>query len=114
MAFVVENRGSDISIVSSIWRTETGDVAQFMSLAITKFSMIVMKQYGRTTLTMRGPETKATLTDCPQDAEFFGMEFDFGTHMLPVPSHLLVDGSVDITNDGGSSFWLADGYWEFP
>ena len=48
MAFVAEHRDSDIPIVTSIWRTESGDVAQFMSLACT--NMVVMKQYGRTTL----------------------------------------------------------------
>jgi hypothetical protein len=99
--------------VTSIWRTESGDVAQFMSLASTKFSMVVMKQYGRTTLTFRGPETKPTLTDCPPDAEFFGMEFGLGTRMETVPSHLLVDGSIDIAGEGGK-FWLAGRYWDFP
>jgi len=114
MAFIFENRDSDIPLVTSVWRTESGDVAQFMSVACTKFSMVVMKQYGRTTLTFRGPETRPTLTDCPENAEFFGMEFELGTHMRPVPSQLVVDGSVDITNDGSRSFWLAGRYWDFP
>lgn len=114
MAFVVEERGSDVPIVTSVWRTTTGDVGQFMSLASTGFSIVVMKQYGRTTLTLRGPETRATLTDCPQDAEFFGMEFEFGTHVTAVPSQELVNGSIDISDDGNRSFWLAGRYWEFP
>ena len=114
MAFVIEARGSDIPIVSSVWRTTTGDVAQFMSLASTGFSIVVMKQYGGTTLTLRGPETKASLTECPQDAEFFGMEFEFGTHVPAVPSQALVDGSIDISAVGGRSFWLAGSYWDFP
>jgi AraC-like DNA-binding protein len=113
MAFVVEHRESDIPIVTSIWRTESGDVAQFMSVAGTQFSIVVMKQYGRTTLTFRGPETRATLTDCPPDAEFFGIEFGLGTHVETVPSQALVDGSIDIS-EGGSSFWLAGRYWDFP
>ena len=114
MSFIFESRESDIPIVTSVWRTESGDVAQFMSLASTKISMVVMKQYGRTTLTFRGPETRPTLTDCPDNAEFFGIEFDLGTHLQPVPSQALVDGSVDIADDGSRSFWLAGRYWDFP
>jgi AraC-like DNA-binding protein len=114
MAFVIEQRGSDIPLVASVWRTTTGDVSQFMSLASTGFSMVVMKQYGRATLTLRGPETRTSLTDCPQDAEFFGMDFEFGTHLTAVRSQALVDGSIDISDDEGRSFWLAGRYWDFP
>src|SRR3954471_4125067 len=95
MAFVFEQRGSDIPIVNSIWRTESGDVAKFMSVASTKFSLVVMKQYGRQTLTVRGPETRPTLTDCPENAEFFGMEFELGTFTPAIPSQALVNGSFD-------------------
>jgi AraC-like DNA-binding protein len=114
MAFLVEQRSSDIPIVSSIWRTESGDVAKFMSVASTKFSLVVMKQYGRQTLTVRGPETRPTLTDCPENAEFFGMEFELGTFTPAVPSQLLVDGSFDMPDSGRQSFWLAGRYWQFP
>jgi AraC-like DNA-binding protein len=113
MSFVVDHRESDIPFVTSVWRTESGDVSQFMSVACTKFSMVVMKQYGRATLTFRGPETRATLTDCPPDAEFFGMEFGLGTRVETVPSHSLVDGSIDIQGEGGR-FWLAGRYWDLP
>ena len=43
--------------------------------------MVVTRQRGAARLTMRGPETKATIVAIPEDAEFFGIRFSLGTFM---------------------------------
>jgi len=40
-----------------------------------------MRLEGRTTLIVRGPETKATMADCPPQGEWLGVRFKPGTFM---------------------------------
>jgi hypothetical protein len=41
--------------------------------------MAVTRHRGKTFLTLRGPETKATRADCPADGEWLGIRFKLGT-----------------------------------
>jgi len=77
--------------------------------------MVVTRLQGKTCLTVRGPETKATLADCPAEGEWFGVLFKLGTYMPLLRSGNLRDRK-DVTLPGatGRSFWLAGSAWEFP
>jgi hypothetical protein len=81
--FVFEERASDAPVVEKIWRTRSEPVESFVSVAATRSVMVVTRQNGKTYVTMRGPETKATASPIPEDAEFVGVEFGLGPELPP-------------------------------
>jgi hypothetical protein len=107
---------ADISspLAEKIWRTRSEPIASFTSVAVTHWEMVVTKQRGRTSLTVRGPETRATVSPIPEDAEFFGMQFRLGTCMPALPLDRLVDRALTLPGAGTRSFWLSGSAWEFP
>jgi AraC-like DNA-binding protein len=75
----------------------------------------VTKYKGKTTLTVRGPETRATTADCPADAEFFGIVFKLGTFMPHFPARNLLDRKdVHLPEATSKSFWLNGSTWQIP
>jgi AraC-like DNA-binding protein len=114
VAFVFQQRPSDSPLVQSVYRTESGDVSSFLSVATIYWAAVVTKQRGRTRLTLRGPETRATRMDCPEDAEFLGILFKPGTFMPDLPAQILVDAELDLPQATSKSFWLKSSAWEFP
>src|SRR5262245_65702974 len=77
--------------------------------------MVVTRHKGKSTLTVRGPETKATAIDCPAEGEWLGIRFRLGTFMPQLPVANLLDRQ-DVTLPGatGRSFWLNRSAWEYP
>ena len=70
---------------------------------------------GQTTLTVRGPETRATPADFPAEAEWLGITFKLGTFMPDfLPGGLLDRQDVNLPAGTGKSFWLSGATWEFP
>ena len=61
MLFNFDERPSESSLIEKIWRTQSGqgEGKSFISLAEPHWEMVITKQVGKTTLTMRGPETIA-------------------------------------------------------
>jgi AraC-like DNA-binding protein len=114
MIFSFEERPSDSSFVERIWRTQSERAGAFTSLAVSQWEMVVMRHNGKTTLTVRGPETKATPAYCSVHAEWFGIIFKFGTFMPHLPASNLVDGSVDLPDAASKSFWLHGSVWQCP
>jgi hypothetical protein len=47
--------------------------------------MVITTLDGKTMITARGPETRASEADFPTDAEFFGIIFKLGTFMPHLP-----------------------------
>jgi AraC-like DNA-binding protein len=86
----------------------------FTSVAATHWKMVVMRHQGRTSLTVRGPETKATTVPIPQDTEFLGVDFRLGTFMPNFPVGRLVDRDLTLPEAGTRTFWLNGSAWEFP
>lgn len=79
--FRFEERPSDSPLVETVWRTRSEPADAFISVAVSRWEIVVTRQEGRTSLTVRGPETKATTATIPQDAEFFGVQFKLGMFM---------------------------------
>ena len=66
-------------------------------------------------LTVRGPETRATMADCPAQGEWFGILFKLGTFMPLMRSGDLRDrNDVTLPNASSRSFWLNGSAWDFP
>ncbi len=114
MSFVFDGRLSDSRFVEMIWRTRSEGGGSFTSTAASHWEMVVTKQKDGTIVSLRGPETTASLAPIPEDAEFFGIVFKHGTFMPHLPVSHLVDGAVHLPVGVGRSFWLHGSTWELP
>jgi AraC-like DNA-binding protein len=84
-------------------------------MAACHWVMVVTLLEGKTYLTVRGPETKATMADLPAQGEWFGVLFKLGTFMPLMRSGDLRDrNDVTLPNATRRSFWLNGSAWEFP
>jgi AraC-like DNA-binding protein len=112
--FVFEHIATGAPSVERVWRTRSEPADSFMSVAAVHWEMVVTKQNGRAYVTVRGPETRATPSAIPKDAEFFGIQFKLGTFMPGLPLDRLADSAVTLPQATGRSFWLNGSAWEFP
>jgi len=75
----------------------------------------VIKHKGKTILTVRGPETTATLADFPADVEWLGITFNLGIYMPHLPLKILRDRrDATLPEATSKSFWLNGSVWQFP
>ncbi len=114
MQFTFAGRSSDSLFVETIWRTQSERASTFTSVAVSHWEMVVTRYKGKTDLIVRGPETKAVPAPCPEDAEFFGIQFKLGTFMPHLPASKLVDESITLPEATGKSFWMHNAVWQFP
>ena len=112
--FTLETRVSDSRLVQATWWTRSEPEPSFISVAATHWEMVVTRQRGAAQVTVRGPETRATIVPIPQDAEFLGIRFALGTFMPRLPPGDLVDRAVTLPPTTGTSFRLHGSTWEFP
>jgi AraC-like DNA-binding protein len=112
---VIEDRASDAPGVERIWRSRSDHGGRFLSIAESRFEMAVTRHQGRTLITVRGPETKATPADYPADGEWLGIRFAHGTYMPAVPPGEVRDRRDATLPDASSrAFWLDGSAWEYP
>jgi helix-turn-helix protein len=112
--FTIERHSSPSPYVQEAWRSWSEPEASFISVAATRWAMVVTRTRHGVRLTLRGPETRATAVPIPQDAEFFGIDFSLGTFMPMLLPRQLVDRSADLPLATPSSFWLDGSVWELP
>jgi AraC-like DNA-binding protein len=114
MLLSFEERLSDSPFVERVWRTHSERAGSFTSLALSHWQMCIWKYKGTTTLTVRGPETKATPAYVPEDAEFFGIVFKLGTFMPHLPLGKLTDRDLNLPEAVHKSCWLHSAAWQIP
>jgi AraC-like DNA-binding protein len=114
MNFVFDERPSDSPFVERVWSTHSQDGGSFTSIAVTNMEMVVTRQFGKATVTLRGPETKASASPIPEDAEFFGVTFKLGTYLPHLPPQTLIDGGLNLPEATAKSFWLHGSAWQIP
>lgn len=110
-----EDRRSDSPFIERVWcsHSERGDV--FTSISACHWEMVVSKHEGKTSLIVRGPETKATSVNCPADGDWFAIRFKLGTYMPLFPPGPLRDrNDIVLPNATSRSFWLKGSAWEYP
>ncbi len=112
---VFNDRPSGSPFVERVWTCRSERAGEFVSVASAHWEMVVTRHRGQTCLTIRGPETRATTVDCPDDGEWVGIRFKPGTFMSQFPPGPLRDRS-DVTLPGAAtrSFWLNGSAWEYP
>ncbi len=110
-----EDRPSDSPVVERIWRCHSEGAGPFLSIAQSRCELVVSRLQGKMTLTVRGPETRATpLGDCPADGECLGIRLKLGTVLPLLPARTLVDATVTLPEATSKSFWLGGSAWQFP
>lgn len=107
-------RLSDSPFVDRIWRSRSENINTFTSIAVATWELVLWKQAGITQIALRGPETKASVSPVPEDAEFFGILFKPGTFMPHLPVSQLVDSNGLLLDASSKSFWLKGRAWELP
>lgn len=114
--FVFETtRSVNSSFVERIWQTQSDRAGRFTSIAASHWEMVIATCNGKTMITARGPETKASVADFPAKAEFFGITFKLGTFMPHLPVKTLLDKQdVTLPEVSSHSFWLYGSTWELP
>ncbi|HET6410384.1 MAG TPA: AraC family transcriptional regulator [Chthoniobacteraceae bacterium] len=110
-----EDRPSDSPYVDRVWRSHSDYAGMFHSMASCHWGIVITRLNGRATLTVRGPETKATMAECPAEGEWFGVQFKIGTYMPLMRCGGLRDrNDVNLPNATRHSFWLNGSAWDFP
>jgi hypothetical protein len=110
-----EERLSDLPFVERIWRSHSERAGTFLSVAACHFEMAVTRHQGKTFITLRGPETKATTAECPANGEWLGVRFKLGTFMPQfTPGRLRDRNDVTLPDATTYSFWLNGSAWEYP
>jgi AraC-like DNA-binding protein len=114
MNFEFNYRASDSPFVEHIWSTRSTGGGSFISAAATTWEIVITRERDKTTFTVRGPETKASPADTPEDAEFFGIVFKLGTFMPHLPPGNLLDTGIHLPEASSKSFWMHGSAWQFP
>ena len=115
MFLTFKQRPSDSPFVERIWRSQSHSAGVFLSVAASHFEIAVTRHNGKSFLTVRGPETKATPADCPAEGEWLGIRFKLGTFMPALMPGALKDrNDVTLPAATSRSFWLNGSAWEYP
>ena len=110
-----EDRPSDSPFVERVWRSHSEGAHPFLSIAASRCELVVSRLEGVISVTMRGPETRATpMGDCPGGGEWFGIILKPGAYLPLLPPERLVDGQVNLPVVSRNSFLLADCAWQIP
>ena len=110
-----EERASDSPFVERVWRSHSEGTDPFLSIAVSRCELVVSRLEGKISVTMRGPETRATpMGDCPGDGEWFGIILNPGAFLPLLPPERLVDGQVNLPVVSRTSFWLSGSTWHLP
>jgi hypothetical protein len=115
MELEFDTRSANSSFVDMVWRTHSERAGTFTSVAVSNWEMVITTVGGKTMITARGPETKASEADFPADAEFFGITFNLGSFMPHLPLNTLLDRQdATLPEASSNSFWLHGSAWELP
>jgi AraC-like DNA-binding protein len=115
MLLVFDDRPSSSPLVERVWRCRSDAAGRFSSIASPLWEMVVTRVRGRTVMTVRGPETRATDAECPADGEWLGIRFKFGTFMPQIPVARVLDrNDVELPHVAANACWLDGRAWEYP
>jgi AraC-like DNA-binding protein len=112
---VCDERPSDSPYVETIWRSHTEQAGSFISMAESRYGLVVTKFRGSMFITVRGPATRAALAYTPADAEFFGIQFRSGVYLQDLPAQLVAQRhDLSLPEAASTSFWLNGSVWQYP
>ena len=110
-----DTRPSDSPLVDRVWRGRSERPGTFHSIAESRWEIVVTRHFGRSLVTVRGPESRATLAQLPPEGEWVGIRFKLGTFMPLMRTAELRDrNDLSLPNASSRSFWLDGSAWDFP
>src|SRR5215472_14891443 len=112
--FAIDEWTSGSGFIEKAWTSRSEPDPAFLSIAVSRWEIVVTSRRDVTSITVRGPETRATVTPIPTGAEFFGIVFSLGTFMPAVPLAHLVDRAMTLPAATPRTFWLHGSKWEIP
>ncbi len=115
MFLTFQERQSDSPFIERVWRSWSTTGGPFLSVAAGNLEIVVTRLRGQTLVTLRGPETKPSMVECPPDGHWEAIRFRMGTYFPQVPTWRLLDHKnidLPVTRDG--RFWLEGRSWEIP
>lgn len=113
--FPIENRTERSGFARRIWRTPSVDVPSFISVAVPTWQIVFVKSAnGAHGIVARGPETMATRSGIPTDAQILGIQFELGAFLPDYPIGRLVDKAETLPANRDHSFWLDGEKFEIP
>lgn len=98
-----------------VWTATCDTPTDFTSVAKANAMFVIARVAGTTTVSLRGPETRATTAASPGDAEYVGVEFRLGAYLPMFPPGRLAnlrDAVLPTLPDG--RVLLGDRAWEVP
>lgn len=115
MFLAFEDRPSDSPVIDRVWRSHSERAGTFRSMAASYCGIVVSRCRGETVLTVRGPETKPSLAECPGEGEWTGVCFKLGAFLPLFPAAALRDRQdANLPQASSRSFWLNGSAWEYP
>ncbi|MBV9134068.1 MAG: helix-turn-helix transcriptional regulator [Chloroflexi bacterium] len=108
------DRPSDAPYVERVWRYHSEGSGSFLSIAECRSELVVARYRGQVTVTLRGPETRASRMSYPPDVEWLGIRLKPGAFVPSRPVRGLVDRGVTLPEATGASFWLDGSAWPLP
>ncbi len=115
MFITFEDRLSDSPFIERVWRCHSDRGGPFLSVAAGNLELVVSRLPGLTMVTLRGPETKASVVECPPNGQWVAIRFRLGVYLPRLPTALLIDRkdmNLPVAADG--TFWLEGDCWELP
>jgi hypothetical protein len=110
-----QERPSDSPFIERVWCSSSTRAGTFLSMAASHCGIVFSRHRGTARATIRGPETKATLADCPSDGEWIGITFRLGAFLPHFPAGVLRDRQdVDLAGGTSRTFQLLGQAWEYP
>src|SRR5258708_26692537 len=97
------DRSSDSPYIERVWRGRSDGGGPFTSVAAGHLELVVTRLADLTTVTVRGPETRATTIDCPPGGEWAAIRFRLGVHLPSLPTPVLLDhhyAALPVSADG--------------
>lgn len=96
--YIIDNeRLSDSPFVERVWCAHSEGTDPFLSLAESRWQIVVTIDNKTASLTVRGPDTNArSFGNCPADREWFGILFKLGTFMPHLPARNLVNEDITL------------------
>jgi len=114
LVFDLETRQSDSPLVDRVWHARSVRSGMFQSMASNHLMMVVTLRDGKSSITVRGPATRATPLFCDAGGQWVGIDFRVGAFMPRLPASALVDRGLTLPGVGERSFCLNGTAWQFP
>lgn len=114
MAFESSSHAAQSPYISQLWHSRSSAGGAFMSVAQGQWEIVFSAHEGQRYVTLRGPETKPSLANCPPEGEWLGVRLPIGAYFPIVKQATALIDSQLILPNATNGFWLHGSVWEFP